>query len=76
MMPPDLAVRWEGTEESWRELFNLYDGLETVALWRLGKPLTVETANGREPVPLHARVVRGVDGVIRIELPDQPSAKP
>jgi hypothetical protein len=58
-MNAEHAVRWQGTDESWREIVDLHAGLETVALWPEGEPLTVETAKGREPVPLQSRVVRG-----------------
>jgi hypothetical protein len=67
LMAAERVVRWQGTDESWREIVDLHDGLETVALWPPGQPLSVETAKGREPVPLQSRGVRGENGVIRIE---------
>jgi hypothetical protein len=68
-MAADRAVRWQGTEESWREIVDLHSGLETVALWPEGKSLTVVTDKGREEVPLRSRVIRAENGVLRIEAP-------
>ena len=75
-MAAERVVRWQGTDESWREIVDLHDGLETVALWPPRQPLSVETAKGRVPVLLQSRVVRGENGVIRIESPDQSSFHP
>ncbi len=68
-MTADRAVRWQGTYEFWLEIVALQAGLETVALWPYGEPLTVETAKGRELVPLQSRVVKGANGVMRVESP-------
>jgi hypothetical protein len=64
------GVQWRGTDDSWRELVKLYAGLESVALWAPNEPLTVETENGREQVPLQWWVVRRDDGVIELRPPD------
>ena len=46
------AVRWEGTDASWSAVVELHDGLEVVAFRNDDGTLDVETARGREQVPV------------------------
>ena len=53
-MAAERVVRWQGTDESWREIVDLHDGLETVALWPPGHPLSrrdrERTRTGASPI--------------------------
>lgn len=59
-------VRWLGTPDSWRDIVELYDGLETVAFWQTDDTLDVETKRGRETIPVGSSIVRLPDGTIEV----------
>jgi hypothetical protein len=64
-MTTGRAVRWDGTDQSWRAIVELYDGLESVAF----RP-TDET-QGREQVPAGWWVTRRDDGTIEVRPPSK-----
>jgi hypothetical protein len=54
----ERAVRWEGTDASWRAVVELHAGLEMVAFSNDDHTLDVETARGREQMPVGWWLVR------------------
>ena len=60
------AVQWKGTDESWDEVVELYQGVETVAFRTDDGGLSVETEDGREQVPIGYWVVKNGMGVISL----------
>ena len=65
------AVQWRGTDESWDEVVELYQGVETVAFRTDDGGLSVETEDGREQVPIGYWVVKNGMGVISLVAPDE-----
>ena len=57
------AIQWKGTDESWDEVVELYQGVETVAFRTDDGGLSVETEDGREQVPIGYWVVKNGMGV-------------
>jgi hypothetical protein len=51
-------VRWMGTQESWADIVELYEGLETIAFWQGDGSLDVETGHGRQRVPIGSWICR------------------
>ena len=65
------AVQWKGTDESWDEVVELYQAVETVAFRTDDGGLSVETEDGREQVPIGYWVVKNGMGVISLVPPDE-----
>jgi len=65
------AVQWKDTDESWDEVVELYQGVETVAFRTDDGGLSVETEDGREQVPIGYWVVKNGMGVISLVAPDE-----
>jgi hypothetical protein len=65
------AVQWKATDESWDEVVELYQGVETVAFRTDDGGLSVETEDGREQVAIGYWVVKNGMGVISLVAPDE-----
>ena len=68
------AVQWKDTDESWDEVVELYQGVETVAFRTDDGGLSVETEDGREQVPIGYWVVKNGMGVISLVAPGHSAA--
>ena len=62
----ERAIRWQGTDASWHAVVELHHDLEEVVFRNDDGTLDVETANGREPVPIGWWLVRRDDGAIEV----------